>query len=419
MAQRVEGCIHQKLKRHMKRLKGNEVKFLRLIAGVARTLMLTSIDSVAIAWGKLWTTGVYSDYVSFVRVDAIGDFIVWLKPAKLLRQHYNSRKSVLIANSAWADLARDMKIWDVVMPVDVRKFRRNMIYRISIVSRLSRANSAITVNPTHSRFSFIDDALTRATRAPTRIGSTGDPGNMKDSHKSRSDRIYNSLVSVSGSDRPELVRNFQFVAGLGIEFAGVEVADLIEYARSIHNPYVREGAYFVLMPGAGWAGRQWPTDRYAAIADHLAKIYGLPGVIVGGTGDTDLAARIKRSSSATLKDVTGGTDVRQLIGVIRDARLVVCNETSAVHVAASLGVPCVCVLGGGHFGRFAPYRTDWKSVGALPHSLHLQMDCFGCNWKCIYERPPGSAVPCVAGVTVDQAVAGIELAMQRRAIQSE
>lgn len=390
------------------------MRFLALMAGVVRTLILVSLDWLASVFGALSRRRLYAGYVAFVRVDAIGDFIVWIGSAERLRRCYGSVSAVLIANEVWARLARDMGMWDAVIPVDVKRFQKKLGYRFSIVSRVSAAGCAIAINPTHSRLFCVDDALIRATRAPVRIGSSGDLANMKSWYKRLSDRNYTRLISVPGPDESEVVRHIHFLRGLGIDCPEIELSDLKSYGTLIQNRYASAAPYFVLMPGAGWSGRRWPAERYAYIAGHLYEAHGLRGIVAGDGADAELAGRIVDSSAAILQNATGLTDMNGLIGLIRDARLVVCNDTSAVHIAAALGVPCVCVLGGGHPGRFAPYRAGWRAAGVLPVSVRKRMDCFGCNWQCIYDVPRESAVPCISGIGVEEVAAVIDDVLRGR-----
>ena len=58
-------------------------------------------------------------HIVLIRLDAIGDFIIWLDSAKEFRVIYPSERIVLIANSSWASLAKTMPYWDEVLPLDL------------------------------------------------------------------------------------------------------------------------------------------------------------------------------------------------------------------------------------------------------------------------------------------------------------
>jgi len=83
------------------------------------------------------------------------------------------------------------------------------------------------------------------------------------------------------------------------------------------------------------------------------------------------------------------------------------NDTSAVHIAAAVGTPSVCILGGGHYGRFLPYATETdKQVSPIP--VTHQMDCFNCNWQCTQPHRKGDAAPCISNIQVNQVFEAIE-----------
>ena len=88
-----------------------------------------------------------------------------------------------------------------------------------------------------------------------------------------------------------------------------------------------------------------------------------------------------------------------MLDVIGNARLLVTNETGTVHLGAAVGTPTVCVLGGGHFGRFFPYPS-----GLMPdtaQAIYCPMECYGCNWSCIFQVPKNEAVPCIQSISVE------------------
>src|SRR5258708_4862161 len=77
----------------------------------------TPLDALAV----FGVRRVMTDDILLVRLDALGDFVLWLPMARTLRQFYFGRKLILLANSQWADLARGLPYWDEVWPVDVKR----------------------------------------------------------------------------------------------------------------------------------------------------------------------------------------------------------------------------------------------------------------------------------------------------------
>ncbi len=114
-----------------------------------------------------------------------------------------------------------------------------------------------------------------------------------------------------------------------------------------------------------------------------------------------LADSLCQESSAPLLNWTGRTTLSELLVVFTTAKLLLANETSAVHLAEAVNLPTVCILGGGHFARFVPYTVEDLGKHPLMRTAVHKMDCFGCNWRCIYNVSADKPQPCIEGIAVD------------------
>jgi ADP-heptose:LPS heptosyltransferase len=371
-------------------------RIYRLVIALA-TLFTYLFDSVCLLF--LPVRSPRAKFVLVVRLDNIGDFILWIPAAKELRRLYPAGewRLVLAANLAWSSLAEELRIFDEVLPVETSRFFTNLIYRFRVLCLVRRVGSQIAIHPTYSREILRGDALIRASGAEQRIGSQGDFSRMEPWLKPLADMSYTRLVPATFKLIPELERNTEFVAGLGgsniLDFPSLPVI-------SSTLPLVLEGIpYFVLFPGASWTGRQWPVARFAELAFRITQQTGWFTVICGGVGDATIAKQVQILAGTPMIDLTGKTDLKQLQVVLASSRLVITNETSAAHMSPAVGTPTVCVLGGGHYGRFLPHSL----TNALPNMavVNEPMECYNCNWKCIYTFAKGDAVPCIAKISVE------------------
>jgi hypothetical protein len=262
------------------------------------------------------------------------------------------------------------------------------------------------VNPTFSREWLFGDAIVRVSGAGERIGSTGDLSNITSWQRRVSDRGYSRLVSADPAPSTELVRNAEFVRGLGDSGYLAKVADLHSmstltsdeaFVAAIGGSAQR---YYVFFPGSAWSGKRWPLASFAQLADQVCRQTGWRGVVCGGAEDIELAKNLCSQSTAPLLNWAGRTSLGQLAAILSGSELLVANDTSATHIAAACGVPSVCILGGGHYGRFLPYQVELMDERPLPRVVSHQMPCFGCGWQCIYETPDGHPHPCIDHVTV-------------------
>jgi ADP-heptose:LPS heptosyltransferase len=348
------------------------------------------------------TGPVRPDRVLLIRLDAIGDFILWLDAADATVKHYKAqgKSVVLVANAVWAEWTKELALFDNVIALDRRKYELNMLYRFLLGLRIRKLKCLIAVQPTYSREISFGDALVRISGAIERIGSSGDNSNMSVWQKRISDRWYTRLIHAAPEPCMELLRNAEFIRGLGeIDFLA-KVPDLramstLRKDEAFLAAMPLDQRYYVLFLGASWDGRQWPVASFAQIAERLYRKTGWLGVVCGGQPDRPLADSMCGVCSAPIVNWAGRTDLPQLASILFGAQLLLTNETSAVHIAAGVGAPTVCILGGGHYGRFMPYQVEQTDDRPLPRAIIHEMPCFGCNWQCIYTRLNGVSVPCI------------------------
>jgi len=333
-----------------------------------------------------------------VRVDRIGDFVLWFPFAHRLVQAYGERgcRVVMIVGTDCAELARNVEGVDEVWPVDRMAFRVNPFYRAAFLNRVRRFGAEEAIQPAYSRIPSLGDAIIRLTGARRRLAWKGDSANATRLEVCLGNRAYTDLLSNPTDEISELLRNERLLERLGID--AVPTAPVTLPRRPLTAPPL-PARYFVMALGASQGLKQWPTDRFGHIADRIHRETGWTGVVCGGRGDRPLAADMARAAQIPVVDLTGHTSLAELTDVIARAELLVSNDTAAVHIAAAVGTPSVCVAGGGQYGRFVPYPVSRLAAYAPPRLVVHPLPCFGCDWNCRYRLTGRQPAPCVASVT--------------------
>ena len=113
-------------------------------------------------------------------------------------------------------------------------------------------------------------------------------------------------------------------------------------------------SFIIINPGAGWGAKQWPPERYGAVARALA-VHGLKTLVNTAPGEEALAAAVVQASGGNAFELR--CTVGQLIALTRRARLLVGGDTGPVHLAAALGIPVVALFGPTDPARTGPYGT--------------------------------------------------------------
>lgn len=354
------------------------------------------------------------DRVLLVRLDNIGDFVLWLDAARAIAQHYRERGKhvTLLANAVWSQWATEFDFFDEVVGVQEGRFRSDLRYRFRMGRVVRRLRAGTAVQPAATRVLALGDSLLRLSGATIRVGPEGSFDSSAQGDRAVGDRWYTTLLPVDAGIHNEMRRNAAFVRALTGKEYKARVADLREQTdvrlASSLSAELEGRPYFVLFPGATFAGRLWPVERYVELANRLHKETGWIGVVSGGPGEAAQAARLCADVGFPILNWVGRTKLTQLAGVLAHAELLVANETSAVHIAAAVGVPSVCLLGGGHYGRFVPYDVEERDERPLPAVAVQHMACFHCDWKCIYHPPKGSPVPCIEEIPTAAAWNAVE-----------
>lgn len=296
-----------------------------------------------------------------VFTDAIGDYLLFRNfiPVLARSERFRGYEITLCGNVVLRDLAEglDRGVISDFIWLDRDRFRHNPLYRFRLVREIGRRGFAAALYPSYSRNYYWGDTVVRASASPVRIGSRGDATNMRPWQKRRADRFYSELVDAVADNLFEFARNREFCENLLGSAAGVS-RPVIERRLLPGEPAI-DGPYALLFPGAGERFRQWSPDRFARVAAHLAGRHGLAVVVAGGAADRPLADAIRREvSDGTVIDLTGRTTLCGLARLLAGAKLLVSNETGAVHLAVAVGTPFVCISNGNQFGRFCPYPPE-------------------------------------------------------------
>ena len=105
------------------------------------------------------------------------------------------------------------------------------------------------------------------------------------------------------------------------------------------------------------AEKDWMPERWAAVADALWHDFGLQPVLVGGRTTRELAAeRVIMARTKVPVRSALGSGLRNLVGVLDGAALVLSPDTGPLHMAVALNRPVISLMGYTNPKRVGPYR---------------------------------------------------------------
>ncbi|MCK4873683.1 MAG: lipopolysaccharide heptosyltransferase II [Phycisphaerales bacterium] len=122
----------------------------------------------------------------------------------------------------------------------------------------------------------------------------------------------------------------------------------------------------VLNPGANRLDKRWPADRFATVADHLARERGAAVLVTGSPGECDVVEAVRDAAASPIVDLTrSGVTLSSLKAVLARASLLITNDTGPRHIAAAVGTPVVTLFG--------PTDPRWTTLD-FPHQVELIAD---------------------------------------------
>jgi lipopolysaccharide heptosyltransferase II len=101
-------------------------------------------------------------------------------------------------------------------------------------------------------------------------------------------------------------------------------------------------------PGAAYGhAKRWPPVRVAEVVTRVSRERGAVSILVGSHDDRDAGREIESSLpvGVSVVNLIGRTDLRQLAGILARCSAFVSNDSGAMHLAASVGVPVTAIFG--------------------------------------------------------------------------
>lgn len=329
------------------------VRKIKAKKGVQKQLAIfakhkTWIDKQLAAVSKL------SDAVLLIRLDDIGDYLLFRNFIPYYCQLYKGKKVVLLGNVAWKSIYEQYDAGEVaeVLWVDKKQYFSDDAYKQSIWTTISSYGFEEVVSTSVSRNILLDDLCALASKAVKRTGAKlqyEPPALLHNSNK-----LYHELIDV-----PHNVYEFD---------ANKVIAEKITQQRiHLYKPELPvfsakqdwDDEYICLFIGANAISRRWTVTGWKGLIQWLSTTYPHQHVyLIGGPTDMALADEITTLSQAQqLENKVGKLSLFESVGLIQHATLLVSNNSMAYHVSMSSLVPTVIVTNGENPYRFTTFDT--------------------------------------------------------------
>jgi heptosyltransferase III len=200
-------------------------------------------------------------------------------------------------------------------------------------------------------------------------------------------RLARSIAEL-GDAHPEDLSNWDLVLNSAEREAAARALAPLEGRR-----------FLVCAPGCKMQANDWQQENWRALLGQLQRTYPKYALVMAGAGeDRAMCDYVAQDWAGEKLNQAGTLTPRESAAVFSHATLLLGPDSGPKHLAASVGVTCVCVFG----ARSLP--GVWYPPGKQHQIIYHQVSCHGCNLQtCLVE-----ARRCLTSITVAEMAAAVE-----------
>jgi heptosyltransferase-1 len=300
--------------------------------------------------------------ILFVKLSSLGDVVHNLPAVTDLRAHRPDVGIGWAVEEAYADLVRLHPAVGEVVPIGLRRLRRNPL---SVRAWHDVRAALRSVAGGHWDYVVDTQGLIKSAFVARRAGAPVFGLDRKSAREPMAARFYDVKFQVP-REMHAVERNRRLVAqvfGYGLDAPA---------AYGLVPPpsppaWVPERQYVVLLHAASRAAKRWPDERWLALGRLLAQA-GYVSILPGGTPSERaaagrLAARIPQAMAAP------AMPLGEAAALLAHASHVVGVDTGLTHLAVALGRPTVGLYGATRTeltGLHGPSGSNLGAPGAMP-----------------------------------------------------
>lgn len=303
----------------------------------------------------------------------VGDAVMSLPALRVIRKRFPEARISVLALDWVADLYGREPFADEVIPYTAKRGARDWRGKLQLASELRarRFDAAILLQN-----AFEAALMAWLARIPLRIGYDRDGRGLLLTHPIAVPR-KGEIPRHESFYYLELLRR----AGIG-EPLPSEALIRLDGAKSAAETGIArlseiglDGSVVGVSPGAAYGNaKRWLPERFAEASVALARRLQGGVVIFGAKNERELCELVAghvRAGGIRCENLAGRTSLGQFIEMAAACRVMMTNDSGAMHIASALGIPTVTVFG-------ATDHVGTGPTGALARIVREPVECSPC-----------------------------------------
>ncbi|MHB8930855.1 MAG: glycosyltransferase family 9 protein [Melioribacteraceae bacterium] len=338
--------------------------------------------------------------ILIIRTDRIGDVILSLPMASLIKKHFPECKVTFLLREYTKPLALNNPYIDEVITLAEENGKPSISKNISLLR--NKFDACVVAYPTYpvALILFLSNIRER-------IG-TGYRWYSFFFNK----KIYDHRKF---GERHELEYNVRLLQQVGIdetvneENVSFGISSSKESMGKIKNYLVSMGVDFskkiiIVHPGSGKSAVDLPVEKMRAIVKSLSQ-ETIEILITGSSSEKELCQSLVVNSST--KNLAGIFNLGELTALIDQANLMIANSTGPIHIAAALGKHVI-----GFYPKFTAASPKRWGPYTLKKKIFLPtIDCNNCT------RKQCEKLNCMDSISTDEVINAVKNILQKIAAE--
>ncbi len=344
--------------------------------------------------------------ILIIKLDAMGDYLLHTPFYASLRKFYPQAKITLLCNKNNLNLAEHNPAFDYVITPPYEPGydqAQSFLYAIELQAHAAAPFDLIIV-PRWTEDWHHAGVITQVLDAPYRLSYSGNTNAYKAQHFPQHEDFFTHVIDDA---RPahEVWRGMQILHALGMKIPPVaDIKQEFHFTAEDENKiktllavkhYPRP--WFVFGVGASADHKRWPAEHFAELAHLLQDRHGGTIFMLGHGKKDELAAETILAAVPQAVNFVDQLTPRESGVFARACDIMVCNDSFALHAAATAGTPAVEITGhpanGDKDSEYLPWRFGpwgipfaWLQPETCHHSGRMLAD-FRLDPKCIGDIP--------------------------------
>ena len=316
-----------------------------------------------------------SKTLAIVCFGLIGDYILFRNMLQGFKEskRYKDYKITLIANMCCKSLALglDYDFVDEFIWIDHKKLSKNILYRYKTFMELSKRVFTEVIVPSESRSILHTDLLALALQAKSKLSMISCNRNIgddtwKQEQKAIANAWYTKLFEIDYTQSVfefDINRQvFEKITGEELRFKKPEI--IIPSSVKLPEKIVLPEKYIIFAVGGSIKGKRWPAIYFSKLAKYIIEKSDYQIVFCGDKNDAlegdEVCKNLTEEENKRILNLCGKTSLMELLLVIRDSKILIGGESSAIHMAVALEADngdneIFVIFPNRSFTRFAPY----------------------------------------------------------------